>query len=296
MVHVVSDKWILALIPEPAETDTWLFIRPFSHDAWLLITITVVAIACLLLPYLTLPNTQTRYGYRLTKIIGWLFFMLIAANYDGALTMFFSTPISIPFEDRADVIRAYPAWKLKMKSGSEIHFHLKAWEGDLDFKAFYDRILSQPEETVFYSTKEGMEILQNQKRVAVYLTQIKMNHYLKVNGRKLTDVRTFAEEKLQFSLVLTKNSPLTPVLNFGCHISQENGIMNKLINDLTRRPQTTRFQSMDHAKMVLKPGQVVLVYFIMILAISLALVLLVIEFIFKHIQSEDATIVFPFTP
>ena len=56
----------------------------------------------------------------------WTFFLLINGFYGGALTMFFANEITIPFNSVEDAMRAYPSWKLKMMSGSDIYFQYKA--------------------------------------------------------------------------------------------------------------------------------------------------------------------------
>ena len=40
--------------------------------------------------------------------------------------MFFANEITIPFNSVEDAMRAYPSWKLKMMSGSDIYFQYKA--------------------------------------------------------------------------------------------------------------------------------------------------------------------------
>ena len=55
---------------------------------------------------------------------GWFFFLLIDAYYGGAMTMFFTSEIKIPFESIRDVIREYPSWKLMMKQGKYAEIYL----------------------------------------------------------------------------------------------------------------------------------------------------------------------------
>ena len=43
-----------------------------------------------------------------------MFFVLLNAYYGGAMTMFFSSEISVPFTNILEVINAYPTWNLKM--------------------------------------------------------------------------------------------------------------------------------------------------------------------------------------
>lgn len=74
----------------------------------------------------------------------WFFFLLLNAYYGGALTMFFTSEVSIPFNTIYDVMKAYPEWKLKMMNGDDVYFQYKALEGDVLYKEFYDRVKTNP--------------------------------------------------------------------------------------------------------------------------------------------------------
>ena len=50
-------------------------------------------------------------GFRIVTTSGWVFFTVINAFYGGALTMFFSSPPDIPFEDFRGAVAEYPTWK-----------------------------------------------------------------------------------------------------------------------------------------------------------------------------------------
>ena len=56
----------------------------------------------------------------------WIFFVLLNAYYSGALTMFFTTEIRVPFNSIEEVMKAYPDWKLKFMSGNDVFFQYKA--------------------------------------------------------------------------------------------------------------------------------------------------------------------------
>ena len=104
----VSDRAILALTPQPADLDLWLFKRPFRNEAWLVLGIVIlIIIGTVVVLNLTIKNTGIYAGYRIVVSIGWLFVLLISVYYDGALTMFFSTEVSINFDSIRDVMRAY---------------------------------------------------------------------------------------------------------------------------------------------------------------------------------------------
>ncbi len=113
-----SDNMQLVLTPQPAEVDTGLFIRPFTDEAWkAILGMTVIIITVLLIPYFIFSFFELTTGYKIASTSGWYFFVLLNAFYGGALTMFFTSEVSIPFEGVRDVIRAYDDWKLIMMAG-----------------------------------------------------------------------------------------------------------------------------------------------------------------------------------
>ena len=117
----------LALTPSPPEIDFGLFIRPFRNDAWYGIgIITVISIIFVMVPYGFLSYYEYTDGYMISSTSVWLFFLLINAYYGGALTMFFTSELGIPFETIEDVMRAYPDYKLLMMAGNQVYFIYKA--------------------------------------------------------------------------------------------------------------------------------------------------------------------------
>ena len=86
----------------------------------------IIALFVLIIPYGFLDYIEQTDGQMCAKTSLWIFFVLLNAFYCGALTMFFSSEISIPFISIEDVIREYPYWKLKMLNGNDVHFQYKA--------------------------------------------------------------------------------------------------------------------------------------------------------------------------
>ena len=79
-----------------------------------------------MIPYATLNYYEHTDGYMITSTTAWIFFVLLNAYYGGALTMFFTSEIRVPFSSIEEVMRAYPNWQLKMMSGNDVHFQYKA--------------------------------------------------------------------------------------------------------------------------------------------------------------------------
>ena len=78
MVPVITDRLLLALIPQPPEIDSGLFVRPFRKDVW--VVIGIITFVYLLIYFLPLKFVY-RYGNsasrRIVGSMGWLFFLLL---------------------------------------------------------------------------------------------------------------------------------------------------------------------------------------------------------------------------
>ena len=95
----VTDQTALAITLKAKEIDYTLFTRPFRLEAWLLVGFAaIVFILATVVPYLFAPNFGDSTSLRLIEAIAWTFFMLTEIYYSGALTMFFSTAPTLPFE------------------------------------------------------------------------------------------------------------------------------------------------------------------------------------------------------
>ena len=58
-------------------------------------------------------------------ICSFYFFILINTFYGGAMTMFFTSEITLPFETIRDVMRTYPTWNLMVNTGNEAIYRAK---------------------------------------------------------------------------------------------------------------------------------------------------------------------------
>ncbi len=113
---------ILGFVPRPRNLDLKLFFRPFTTQAWMTIVGIVIIIGIVMtLPRLMLstfrPLKETL-GFTIASVTSWYFFVLLNAFYGGALTMFFITEETGPFDTVNDAIRAYPDWKLLIREGA----------------------------------------------------------------------------------------------------------------------------------------------------------------------------------
>ena len=108
------------------------------------------------------------FSVRLVNAIGWGTFLLLEVFYSGALTMFFSTELSLPFETIVDVMRAYPDYKLITQTNNQIYFIYKVEEGDPDYVAFWDRYNNKKEETIFKKTTEALQRMETERVVPIF--------------------------------------------------------------------------------------------------------------------------------
>ena len=126
-VSTTSSFQALALTPQPPDVDTGLFIRPFRDDAWMgVLLVSAIIVVVTVIPYSLVAQYDQTDGCTMTVTTAWFFFVLINAWYSGAMTMFFSSEITLPFNTIQDVMRAYPNWKLKMMHGNQVNFVYQA--------------------------------------------------------------------------------------------------------------------------------------------------------------------------
>ena len=126
-ISTTSSYDCLALTPSPPEVDFGLFIRPFRNDAWGGIGVVMsISLVIVMVPYAYLSYYEHTDGYMISSTSVWFFFLLVNAYYGGALTMFFTSEIGIPFNTIHDVMRAYPDHKLMMMDGNQVLFVYKA--------------------------------------------------------------------------------------------------------------------------------------------------------------------------
>ena len=126
-VSTTTSFQALALTPAPPEIDFGLFIRPFRNEAWYGIGIVMlIGIVIIMVPYAFLSYYEHTDGYMMSSTSIWMFFLLVNAFYGGALTMFFTSELGIPFNTIEDVMKAYPDHKLMMMDGNQVYFVYKA--------------------------------------------------------------------------------------------------------------------------------------------------------------------------
>jgi len=198
--------------------------------SWLLVTITTFIILVSYYLPRAYPhihgNAAKMDSLRTVRACGWYCMMLLEIYYSGALTMFFSTEITAPFETMRQVMRAYPDWKLQLQPGMQVHFIYQAEDGDPDYAKFWDRVNRLPEET-FYALQEQTDGLQRMRDdfLVVLCEEASLRGFMNTNPAALEGLEVFDKTKKEyFNIIVTNNSPLGPVLKHGAGLLLEKGM------------------------------------------------------------------------
>ena len=115
-----QDMEVLTLSKQQPSTDLGLFIRPFRDEAWIgvgVVTAIIIVLIGLYASPLSSLMAKDPLSMRIVYTSAWAFFVLTNSYYGGALTMFFASDVSVPFESIKEVI-AHPDWKLIYQKGN----------------------------------------------------------------------------------------------------------------------------------------------------------------------------------
>ncbi len=165
MVPVLPNKMVLAWTPKNPERDFGLFVRPFTRSSWITIMLTLaVSFACILATYYLIPGGDGSNGQMIMVTTVWYFFVLINAYYGGALTMFFTSTITVPFSSIKDVLAEHPNWKMLYQRGNEAYFALPA-EVDPDYRRYWDSVQLDEPAYAFASLEEGLQRIRSDEAV-----------------------------------------------------------------------------------------------------------------------------------
>ena len=274
----------MSVMKASKSTDFELFTRVFTNDSWVAVSAMVVSILLCMLTVKLTKFEQHSNGEKIMAFTIWMFFVLVQAFYAGALTMFFTSTTTLPFETDRDVIQAYPDWKIWMRSGSEHNIYTHVLKGDPDYIKFWERYTEDPNGTVYNSEKEGLEILSRGQNV-IMTGESKFVGHLKSNP---TDQRLFyfGHSKWQDrSLLFHGNSPLLPMFNQGACYLREKGIIHLL--HLKWFGVGTEMGGSDlMEKTVLNAGQTVMVFALLLCIFGTSLAVLCGEVITKGILQK----------
>ncbi len=196
---------------------------------------------------------------KLVVTLTWFSFVLIHSYYSGALVMFFATEPSLPFSTLEEVLTLYPTWKLKMLRGMQVDFVGKKERGEALFVEFWNRMESKPSEAVLSNLDEAFAQIRSDQ-VVMYAAYLQLRGYLKNNPQENQNVNVFYKSKKKYStMILPKNSPLTPFLTQAALKIIEGGGMDYLTH-FWIGPEVT--SSSETETVVLAGSQLVLCYIV----------------------------------
>ncbi len=111
----------------------------------------------------------------------WYFFLLLNAYYGGAMTMFFTSTVTIPFNTIRDVMRAHPEWDMIFMDGNEVLFAYLALNGDPDYAAFWERVEADPEDIIYKGQGDGLRRLVKPGQKVMHALEGVLKGYLREN-------------------------------------------------------------------------------------------------------------------
>lgn len=225
--------FLYLLDPSPRKIDKYndkILVTRHVHNicSWLIVGLTTVILLVLYYVPQAFPNLEENYGnmqfIRAVRCCGWYCMLLVGIFYDGALTMYFTTEATVPFETTREVIQAYPDWKLQILQGDEVYFLHQAEDGDPDYTAFWDRVNNLPEETVFPNRTEGIRRAKEEFGV-ISIGESQLIGHLGRNPNERHGLKVFGRGRKEFwNTIVSNNSPFGPRLRYGTLHVVEQGI------------------------------------------------------------------------
>ena len=177
--------------------------------------------------------------------------------------MFFSTEVSLPFETTREVMNAYDDWKLMMQAGNEVFFVNKALEGDPEYAEFWDRRNNLPDETVFSSVSNGVDLMLN-NLIVIHVGESVIRGFIKNNPKKGIGIKLFDRGATEaHNIILVNNSPLGPALRLAARNAIETGVLDPISNTWIGKEVGNERTGFMRTKFVLGGGHVVLIFVIL---------------------------------
>ena len=99
-----------------------------------------------------------------------------------------------------------------MQIGNDVYFQYKALQGNKDYNAFWQRVTKDPENTVYNSISEGMDLIQKERAV-IHTSEGMLKGYFKARPFRSQKIKVFGYSYPEFAnIILPLNSPLKPIL------------------------------------------------------------------------------------
>ena len=286
-VIIAKNREVLAMKSGKSRTDFGLFTRVFTDHSWITIFSMILALSlCIFLVKPCTSNWNTKRGNSLMIFTLLIFFVVIRAYYGGALTKFFTVTVSEPFESKRDVMNAYPRYNLMIRVGNEAMYYFWKETGDTEYEKFWKRLEDNPEESKYRSEKEGLDTISQDTKNVMVCDETLLLGYLKTNVNEQAPY-LFAHQRWRYiGLMLHKNSPMTPVLRHGVERLREIGVEQEL--RLKWIGISKQDMSATLNAIVLTPGQVVLIFAMMMVVYGVTLILLCGEVVTSKMRDISA--------
>ena len=301
-IPIVRNRDVLAMKVGKSRTDFSLFLRVFTNELWATILFVTLAIsACLLLTkYCKSKKCKSCKSKNYTKSFSLIiftllvFFVIIRAYYGGALTKFFTVTVPEPFENKIDVMKSYPKYNLMIRKDQEAVYQYLMKKGDPVYKKFWKRLTENSEQTTYTSEKEGLEIIGADSKNVIVIDETIILGYLKANVNEQIPYLLAHGRWDYLNLMLHKNSPLTPMFKHGVGVLREKGFEHQLCLKWIGAGANTGGAILE--AIVLTPGQVILIFSLMMVVYGVTLVLLCGEVVASKMRANFRNRCIPVPP
>ena len=283
-------QFVLVYIPQNSGFDKSLFTRPFKDEVWAVLGIgNVLLITTYFISYWFSRKKKALKSLRLVKSVAWLSYLLVLVYYGGALKMFFTADITIPFESRKDVMNAYPDWKLKFRKGAERLFIDNAEKGvDQVYEQFWERAKQNLDDFRFKSLDEGVNsIYDNRMVIHVEYNLLKQYYKSLTNEQEIPSIIPSEGDNMYINMIVTENSPLGPILDQEFKRLLEIGMFDIKMIEWIGRDIEKRGDSKT-AKALIQ-GQVAMIFIILVVAALVSIFVLLIERVYFLFRRKNQT-------
>ncbi|XP_040577544.1 uncharacterized protein [Lepeophtheirus salmonis] len=257
--------------------DYELFFRPFTDSCWVVIS-SIVGFSILypICVSIKVKDYMETYSFRTLVTSLAYFFVLLNAYYGGAMTMFFTTEVTVPFETITDVMEN-PDWSVVYTEGDSFGLRSRLPRGNKDVNDYWAKVEEDPLPFVVPSIMEGLKKAKKE-RVVYYrdvntvLYQISTSHdYMRDFG----DLTVIDKRTIRYFCMLPLQSPLTSsfsLINIGI---MEKGIRHQVF---LKWFETFSTGDKEVHLIYLSIGQMSSLFLILVGAVFLSLLTLGIEF------------------
>ena len=171
----------------------------------------------------------------------------------------------------------------KSGGGAGLFFKQNAEQGKTDFITFWNRVKNYPENTVYVSIDVAIKEIQSQPTV-IHLSDKALRQYFLQNPKSSQPKTVYPEEQKgeMENMIVTANSPLGPMLKYGCHILREKGVFDILDEKWMGKSVQYQSNASGAAAQVLSIGEVMAAFVILGFAMVLSLLCLIVEELYQY--------------